>query len=239
MGEGRSLSVRWGSEASLLRKELALMRRFNLVVALAVVLVATMALTVGSALAKDTQPKPETYTDAVVTKQYFARGPSAANLVGIGMFRGEAKDIEGDGDPGLTGELDARITYTGGAPGPGVKNTVNGGAWMLCSEFRADPDPRSLPECKPSSAIVLHGTVSSGTAEWDEDGGYADVLTPSGVISVYAGQAEVEGVFTVTGGTVNNEPVNGGSGKFEGTLDHHPLLDGEPPILEGTLELKF
>lgn len=227
------------------------MRRITLVVVLAVVMVAMIALTVGSALAKDTRPKPETYIDTVDAKQYFARGPSAANPVGIGMFRGGAKDIESDGDPGLTGELDARITYTGGAPGPGVENTITGGEWMLCSagfkrpplDFTVFPPTPIEPECKPGSAIALRGTVSSGTAEWDEDGGYADVLTPSGVISVYAGEAEVEGVFTVTGGTVNNDLVDGGSGKFEGTLDHHPLLDGEPngkpPILEGTLELKF
>jgi hypothetical protein len=95
------------------------MRRVTLVLALAVVMAAMMALTVGSALANDTQPKPETYIDKVVTEQYFAQGPSAANqYVGTSMFRGDATDIEGDGDPGLTGKLDARITYSGGSPAP-------------------------------------------------------------------------------------------------------------------------
>jgi hypothetical protein len=123
---------------------------------------------------------------------------------------------------------------------------------MLCSEgFKSPPLDSTVfpptpipPECNTDSAdsaIALQGNVSSGTAEWDTDGRYANVLTPGGLISVYAGVAKVEGVFTVTpGGTVNGVPVTEeGTGTFEGTLDHRPLLDGEPPILKGELELKF
>ena|SRR5215204_1528382 len=82
------------------------MRRFTLVIALAVIMAAMIALTVGSALANDTQPTQVTYTDTVKAEQYFA-------FPGIAMFRGKAKDIPNDGDPGLTGYLDTRITYEG------------------------------------------------------------------------------------------------------------------------------
>ena len=206
------------------------MRRIGLVLGVSVVMAATMALTVGSALAKNTKPKAD-YIDKVVAEQYFA-------APGIGMFRGAATDIDGDGDPGLTAEVDARITYSG-APGPGVETTITGGTWVLCSEFTAAPDFRSTPECTPDSAIALQGTVSGGTAEWDTDGGYAVVPTPRGPILVYAGEAKVEADLINVSGTVDGVSVSGGTGKFEGTLFHQPLLDGKNPILDGTLELTF
>ena len=206
------------------------MRRITLVLALAVVMATMVALTVGSALAKNTQPKAD-YIDKVVAEQYFA-------APGIGMFRGAATDIEGDGDPGLTAVVDARITYSG-APGPGVETTITGGTWVLCSEFTAGPDFRSTPQCTPDSAIALQGTVSGGTAEWDTDGGYAVVPTPRGPILVYAGEAKVEADLINVSGTVDGVSVSGGTGKFEGTLFHQPLLDGKNPILDGTLELTF
>jgi hypothetical protein len=206
------------------------MRRIGLVLGVSVVMAALMALTVGSALAKNTKPKAD-YIDKVVAEQYFA-------APGIGMFRGVATDIEGDGDPGLTADVDARITYSG-APGPGVETTITGGSWIICSEFKAGPDFRSTPECTPDSAIALQGTVSGGTAEWDTEGGDAVVQTPRGPILVYAGEARVEADFINVSGTVDGVSVSGGTGKFEGTLFHQPLLDGENPILEGTLELTF
>jgi hypothetical protein len=189
-----------------------------------------MVLTVGTALAKNTQPKAD-YINKVVATQYFA-------APGMSMFRGTATDIEGDGDPGLTVEVDARITYSG-APGPGVETTITGGTWVLCSEFKAGPDFRSTPDCTPDSAIALQGTVSGGTAEWDTEGGYAVVPTPRGPILVYAGEARVEADFINVSGTVDGVSVSGGTGKFEGTLFHQPLLEGKNPILDGTLELTF
>ena len=207
------------------------MRRVGLVLGVSVVMAAMLALTVGSALAKNTQPKAD-YIDKVVATQYFA-------APGISMFRGEATDIEGDGDPGLTAGVDARLTYSG-TPGPGVETIITGGTWMLCSEFKAGPDFRSTPQCAPGSAIALQGTVvSGGTAEWDTNGGYAEVLTPRGPILVYAGEAKVEANFTNASGTVDGVSVSGGTGKFEGTLHHQPLLNNENPILEGSLELTF
>jgi hypothetical protein len=219
------------------------MRRVTLVVGVAVTVAAMMVLTVGSALANDTRQK-ETYVDTVKAEQYFA-------LPGVSMFFGEVDDIEGDGEPGLEGYLDTRITYTG-TPGPGVTNPITGGSWLLCSDFTwTEPDFRTTPECTtPGSAIVLQGNVRDGTAVWDKRGATAVVPTPSGgCIPVYGGVAKVEAVFTVTGGTVNGEPVTEeGTGKFKGTLDHRPLLAyncGVDPIgkyhaiLEGTLKLKI
>jgi hypothetical protein len=207
------------------------MNRVGLVLGVSVVMAAMVALTVGSALAKNTKPKAD-YIDKVVAEQYFA-------APGIGMFRGAATDIESDGDPGLTAQVDARITYSG-APGPGVETTITGGTWILCSEFTSAPDFRSTPQCTPDSAIALEGTVvSGGTAEWDTNGGYALVPTPRGPILVYAGEAKVEAGFTNVSGRVDGVSVSGGTGKFEGTLHHQPLLDGKNPILEGTLELTF
>lgn len=217
------------------------MKRIILLLTMATML-ATMLALAGPSLAKNTKPKQETYTDRVEeAQQYFARPPSAENPVGISMFRGLATDIEDDRDPGLPGQLDTRIAYTGGVPGPGATNDITGGEWMLCSQFTAPPRDATTgqlnePQCTSDSQISLRGTVSSGTAKWDDTGTYASLL---GVGPVYAGEAEVESVFTVTGGTVNNKPVNGGSGKFEGTLNHTPLLSGSRPIITGTLELTF
>jgi hypothetical protein len=189
----------------------------------------------------------------VVATQYFALPGSAA------WFRGEAKHVEGDGDPGLTGELDTKITYAG-TPGPGVTTDITGGSWVLCSNVTPDPpNPQTQPVCEepeePSSAIALQGNVRDGTAVWDTGGDNASVpaglLPPSPpCIPVYGGAAEVEAVFTVRpGGTVNGVPVTEkGIGHFKGTLDHSPLLDykcpGDDPglyhaTLTGTLELKF
>jgi hypothetical protein len=225
------------------------MRRVTLVIALAIVMATMVALTVGSALAKDTQPKQE-YVDTVEAGQYFA-------LPGKSWFFGQATDIEGDGESGLDGWLDTRITYSG-TPGPGVTNDITGGSWLLCSEFTAEfkeaikgsPLARasSEPKCEDGSAIVLQGNVRDGTAVWDTDGQTAFVPTPRGCIPVYGGVADVEAVFTVTDGEVNGAPVTKkGIGMFKGTLDHRPLLEYKncdpteehQPILKGTLRLKF
>lgn len=231
------------------------MRRIILLLTVAAMLATMLALT-GQSLAKNTQPKQESYTHMVELRQYFAK-PLIPGQDGGSWFRGSVTDIEDDQDPGLPGQLDTSITYTGGAPGPGVKNTITGGEWMLCSNgFQSPPLDTSVtppkpipPECKPDttySQITLKGTWSSGIAKWDKSAGFATSCLPR---PVYAGKAEVKGSLTVTGGTVNGVPVNGGSGKFEGTLDHRPLalsVDqypcGDPrraPIVEGTMKLKF
>jgi hypothetical protein len=225
------------------------MRRITLVVMVAVVMAAMVVLIAGSVLAKDTQQK-QTYVDTVEAEQYFALPGSAA------WFRGTATDIPTDGDPGINGELDTKITYTG-TPGPGVTTDITGGSWVLCSNVTPDPpDPRTQPVCEPNSAITLQGNVRDGTAVWDTDGDTALVptglLPPSGppCIPVYGGAGQVEAVFTVRpGGTVNGVPVTEkGLGHFKGTLDHSPLLDykcpGDDPglyhaKLTGSLELKF
>ena len=229
------------------------MRRITLVVAVAVTMAVMVVLIAGSVLAKDTQPK-QTYVDEVYAEQYFALPGSAAS------FRGEAKDIEGDGDLGINGELDTKITYTG-RPEAGGTSDITGGTWILCSKFTAPPrDPMTgaliEPVCPDESTIALQGTVRDGTAVWDTKGGTALVptglLPPSGppCIPVYAGAAQVEAVFTIAPvGTVNGVRVTKkGIGHFKGTLDHGPFslytCPGDAPglhpaTLTGTLELKF
>jgi hypothetical protein len=225
------------------------MRRVGLVLGVSVVMAAMVVLIAGSVLAKDNQQK-QTYVDEVAAEQYFALPGSAA------WFRGVANDIEGDGDPGINGELDTKITYTG-TPGPGVTTDITGGSWVLCSNVTPDPpNPQTQPVCEPGSRIALQGNVRDGTAVWDTDGGTASVptglLPPSGppCIPVYGGAAQVEAVFTIKpGGTVNGVDVTEkGIGHFKGILDHSPFLQYTCPsdpvgkyraTLTGTLELKF
>jgi hypothetical protein len=191
------------------------MKRVSLVLGVAVVMAAMLVLTVGSALAKNTKPKPD-YISEVHALQYFASP-------GVSKFFGGVTDKEGDEDPGLTGQLNATITYEfpAGRPGPGVETTITGGTWTLTG-----PD------------VALQGTVSDGTAKWNTDAGYA--MTDGG-IEVYAGQAAVEAYFNNASGTVEGVSVSGGKGELKGTIYHYPLLEDpdKPPILDGTLELKF
>lgn len=229
------------------------MRRRLSVLALAALVATTVALTAGSALAANTKPRAESYTDTVEARQYLAQPPTTTNRVGVGMFRGSAGDHPAYPDPGLPGQIDTRIAYTDRAPGPGVTNEVVGGKWILCSDgFKRGPldtgvtPPAPIPpECTTTSTTALHGTVQGGYAEWDEDSTYAPV---PGAGPVYAGDAEVEIRLTVDGGEVNGKNVAGGSGSFEGTLDHSPLLTIDPdnpraitsrPLITGKLELKF
>ena len=192
------------------------MRRITLVLALAAIMSTTMVLA-GQSLAKTTTQNQRTYTDTISGFEYFA---DPAN--GIAKFRSIAA-----GD--LEGALDGTIHYTG-TPAPNVTNTITDGTWILCSQFQAPPlDPITrtpiTPQCTTDSPISLTGTWSSGTARWDAAGLY--------------GVAEVKGLLTVTGGTVNGVPVSGGTGKVEGTLDHTPLLTGGRPKVNGTVVLKF
>src|SRR5215216_1956602 len=127
---------------------------------------AMIALTVGSALAKDSNPAKTTYTDDKVRGyEYNAVSPRlSATGEGIGQFRATV-----EGDPGrspstvLPGELDATIYYTG-IPGPNVTSEITHGTWILCSVFKAPPIDLNTgaliePKCTPDSAIQLTGVV--------------------------------------------------------------------------------
>jgi hypothetical protein len=210
-----------------------------LVLGVSVVMAAMVVLIVGSALARDTQPKPKPiYVEDVDAKQYFA-------APGESRFFGRAIDDPSDGDVGLTGLLDTRITYNfpEGRPGPGVETTITGGKWMLCSQFAADPRTNP-PQCTSTSAVALTGTVGDGDtvkggeAKWDT---LADDATIDNGALVYGGKANVEAFFVVESGRVDDMTVTGGTGIFEGTLDHEPLFatPDQPPTLKGTLELKL
>jgi hypothetical protein len=209
------------------------MRRITLVLALAVVMATMVALTVGSALAKDSNSAQTTYTDSIVSGpdsyEYNAVPPHlSATGEGIGQFRAT---VAGD----LPGKLDATIYYTG-IPGPNVTSEITHGTWILCSEFTADPSTVTEPECTSDSAIQLTGTVRGGTARWDEVGNY--VPGPLGT-QVWIGIADVKATLGITGGTVDGVSVEKGSGKFEGELDHFPLITGGDPTVTGDVTLKF
>jgi hypothetical protein len=74
--------------------------------------------------------------------------------------------------------------------------------------------------CGPWGTVF--GTFTGGTAQWKADENLADVV----------------GENRVLGGCVNGIPVLGGAGSFVGVLDHRPLLQGLPPAIDGSLQLK-
>jgi hypothetical protein len=185
------------------------MRRISLVLGVALIMATMLVLTVGSALAKNTKPKPD-YISEVYALQYFASP-------GVSKFFGEVTDPEGDEDPGLTGQLNTTIfyNYPAGRPGRGVETTITGGTWTLTG-----PD------------VALQGTVSGGTAKWDTLADPDGVPIDNGAL-VYGGEAAVEAYFINVSGTVDGVSVSGGTGELKGTLDHNPLeaAPDEPPIL--------
>jgi hypothetical protein len=193
------------------------MRRISLVLGVALIMATMLVLTVGSALAKNTKPKPD-YISEVNALQYFASP-------GVSKFFGEVTDPEGDEDPGLKGQLNTTIFYAG-QPGPGVETTITGGTWTLTG-----PD------------VALQGAVSGGTAKWDNLVDYYAIIDNGA--PVYGGKADVEAYFTDASGTVDGASVSGGTGELKGTLDHEPLFAApdKPPILttspDGALELTF
>jgi hypothetical protein len=219
------------------------MRRISLVLGVAVVMAAMIALTVGSALAKDNNRAKTKYTDDNVSGYEYNAVSARLSPTGegIGQFRAT---VEGE----LPGELDATIYYTG-IPGPNVTSEITHGTCILCSAFAAAPIDLNTgaliePECTPDSAIQLTGIVRGGTARWREEGSYASPLGTQ----LWIGIADVKAPLGITGGTVCGVPVEKGSGKFEGTLDHTPLLlqpdpitglRQPPTVYDGTLRLKF
>ena len=225
------------------------MRRITLVLGVAVVMAAMFALTVGSALAKDSNRAKTKYTDPISGYEYYAVSPRlSATGEGIGQFRATVDPEEGD----LPGELDATIYYTGLPAGPNVTSEITHGTWILCSpgftspplDTTVNPPTPIPPECNADSTIALQGIVRGGTVRWEEEGYY--VPSPLGT-PLWIGIADVKAPLGITGGTVYGVPVEKGSGKFEGTLDHSPLIlppdpiTGlrQPPTVVGTITLKF
>jgi hypothetical protein len=213
------------------------MRRISLVLGVVVVMAAIIALTVGSALAKDNNRAKTKYTDPISGYEYNAVSPRlSATGEGIGQFRATVDPVEGE----LLGELDATIYYTG-IPGPNVTSKITHGTWIFCSHGFTAP-PLGTPD--PDSTIALQGIVRRGTVRWREEGSY--VPSPLGT-PLWIGIADVKAPLAITGGTVYGVPVEKGSGKFAGTLDHRPLtlppdpITGlrQPPTVVGTLRLKF
>jgi hypothetical protein len=136
---------------------------------------------------------------------------------------------------------------------------ITHGTWILCSPGFADlpldisvtPPTLIPPVCNTDTTdpttdptIALEGIVRGGTIRWQKEGYY--VTSPLGT-PLWIGKADVKGPLAITGGTVYGVPVEKGSGKFEGTLDHEPLtfpidpITGlrQPPTFDGTITLKF
>jgi hypothetical protein len=132
---------------------------------------------------------------------------------------------------------------------------ITHGTWILCSpgfthpplDISVKPPTLIPPVCKagaPDTTIALEGIVRGGTIRWQKEGRYVmgPLRTP-----LWIGKADVKGPLAITGGTVYGVPVEKGSGKFEGTLDHEPLtfptdpITGlrQPPTFDGTITLKF
>lgn len=225
------------------------MRRISLVLGVAVVMAAMIALTVGSALAKDSNRAKTKYSDRISGYEYYAVSPRlSATREGIGQFRATVDPEKGD----LPGQLDATIYYIGLPAGPNVTSVITHGTWILCSHgFRAPPLDISVnpptpipPECNADSTIALEGIVRGGTIRWQKEGEYVKGLSGT---RLWIGKADVKGPLAITGGTVYGVPVEKGLGKFKGTLDHSPLtfppdpITGlrQPPTFDGTITLKF
>jgi hypothetical protein len=225
------------------------MRRISLVLGVAVVMAAMIALSVGSALAKDSNRAKTKYTDPISGYEYYAVSPRlSATGEGIAQFRATVDPELGE----LPGQLDATIYYTGPPAGPNVTSEITHGTWILCShgftapplDIRVNPPTPIPPACNANSTIALQGIVRGGTIRWREEGFYdtSPLDTP-----LWIGKADVKGPLAITGGTVYGVPVEKGSGKFEGTLDHSPLIlepdpiTGlrQPPTFVGTITLKF
>jgi hypothetical protein len=233
-------------------KGVTFMRRISLVLGVAVVMAAIIALTVGSALAKDSNRAKTKYTGPISGYEYYAVSPSlSATGEGIGQFRATVDPKKGD----LPGQLDATIYYKGPPAGPNVTSVITHGTWILCSPGFTDPPldisvkpPTPIPPvCNTDTTeptIALEGIVRGGTIRWEKKGYYdtSPLDTP-----LWIGKAHVKGPLSVTGGTVYGVPVEKGSGKFKGTLDHEPLIFPpdpitglrQPPTVVGTLRLKF
>ena len=225
------------------------MRRISLVLGVAVVMAAMIALTIGSALAKDNDRDKTKNTDPINGYEYNAVSPRlSATGEGIGQFRATVDPEEGDPPK----ELDATIYYTGPPAGPDVTSEITHGTWILCShgftapplDIRVNPPTPIPPECNADSTIALEGIVRGGTIRWRQKGYY--VTSPLGT-PLWIGKAAVKAPLGITGGTVYGVPVEKGSGKFKGTLDHTPLLLPPdpitglrlPPTVVGTLRLEF
>jgi hypothetical protein len=196
--------------------------------------------------AKDSNRATTKYSDPIIGYEYYADA-------GIGQFRATVvPDLE-EGE--LPGQLDATIYYKGPPAGPNVTSVITHGTWILCShgfthpplDISVNPPTPIPPVCNtdtPDSTIALQGIVRGGTIRWQEEGYY--VTGPLGT-PLWIGEADVKGPLGITGGTVYGVPVEKGSGKFEGTLDHSPLILPpdpitrlrQPPTFDGTITLKF
>src|SRR5215218_7677442 len=104
-------------------------------------------------------------------------------------------------------------------------------------------DPTGMQRRYPRLYDRASGYCEGGNCKLEE-GKYVQSLLDT---QLWIGIADVNAPLAITGGTVYGVPVEKGSGKFKGTLDHTPLLLEpdpitslrQPPTVDGTLRLKF
>lgn len=133
-------------------------------------------------------------------------------------FVGVAKGVQ----PGYAGFFAASINYSPPAPGAGVVNHIVGGRWAV-TVFRYG---------------LYQGTVH-GTFD---PAGTNEVRWNSPAVSPVALLASIFAKLRVTGGSQHFERA-GGSGSFQGVLDHSVLYDNNPrtisPKVSGILSLSI
>jgi len=112
----------------------------------------------------------------------------------------------------LPGQWDVAIRYMPASPDCGGSNRILNGSWTLTL----------------TDGTVLTGRVSHGSVTFDQHCAFGQVEAELLVTSCSPG----------TGSTVCNG-FNGGRGRFDGTLNHLPLLMGQPATLTGTLQFRF
>jgi hypothetical protein len=125
----------------------------------------------GPAMAKSALAQ-KTYTDSVQGFEYAAVSGQSASFLGQASGK-------------LPGVMNATITYTGGSPGPNVKEAITGGNWVLSGRWGR-----------------VFGSFSNGTVQWNPDGTIANVtanlLISGGKVkgkSVSGGQGTFEGAL--------------------------------------------
>jgi len=109
----------------------------------------------------------------------------------------------------LPGQWSVTLSYTPASPACGGRNRIIGGSWTFTG----------------LDGTILTGTVSRGSVTFDQYCAF--------------GQVDSQLLITSCTGSAVCTGFTGGRGRFDGTLNHLPLLVGKPAIITGTLQLRF
>jgi len=109
----------------------------------------------------------------------------------------------------LPGQWSVTLSYTPASPACGGRNRIIGGTWTFTG----------------TDGTMLTGTVGRGSVSFDQYCAF--------------GQVEAQLRITSCAGSTRCAGFNGGRGQFDGTLNHLPILFGQPATITGTLQLRF